>query len=380
MIMKRSQISSAFLYGLLVVMGIAVVSFGFAGIRHLGEANKDAQLSNFVLSMQNKITVSRLKPNSIQEEIFSLPQDIDTVCFVDTKKNFRPFVNKELDEIKAAYGQHNLFLSPFGSYPAHRLEYLDLDKNPLCLKVIDGKLRVTFEGDGNYTRVNGAERRSDECVSIIYNQEPGESIDIVFLGYGYSDTGTFSKEVNEYINEVFFEMEPFRSSKDKINFYRVDDFSLECSLGSYVSCEDYKTKILASNCPHDYIIVIVDRSKLADTLSPVRSSALANIAKINTADNRFVIMHELGHTFGGLADEYVDKYYENMGFKADEYPNCDTQGCNKWYGKESTGCFGGCSTNAYFRSSETSIMKELKVHDYGALNKEIIKKKIDAYE
>jgi len=92
-------------------------------------------------------------------------------------------------------------------------------------------------------------------------------------------------------------------------------------------------------------------------------------------------MHEFGHAFGGLADEYVDEnYYGRIDFKADEYPNCDNEGCAKWEGIDDTRCIKGCSLNSYFRPTTSSIMRSLQSAEFGPVNEEEIRKKLGAYE
>ena len=99
-----------------------------------------------------------------------------------------------------------------------------------------------------------------------------------------------------------------------------------------------------------------------------------------TADNPFVVMHEFGHSFGDLADEYVDDYYLSFSFKGDNYPNCDSSSCDKWAETEGTGCFKGCSTDGFYRGTKNSLMKSLSAKYFGPINKEVLKEKLDVYE
>jgi len=48
----------------------------------------------------------------------------------------------------------------------------------------------------------------------------------------------------------------------------------------------------------DLAVVLAERKWIADLVSPVRSSAMDNIGRINTQDNPFVVIHEFGHIFG----------------------------------------------------------------------------------
>ena len=75
----------------------------------------------------------------------------------------------------------------------------------------------------------------------------------------------------------------------------------------------------------------MQKTVITDMIKPVRSSAIGNIAKINIADKPFVLVHEFGHSFGDLADEYVDeKYYSQVAFDVSDYANCDNAACSSW--------------------------------------------------
>ncbi len=371
------------IYLMFSVVAFIVIVFGIMGIKHVGDINKEAQITNFAISLQNKLSTQRVEVNNIDKDTFALPSDINRICFVDTAKQFSPLVNQRLAERRNAFQEQNVFFSP-EKYSPRQMHYLDLadSENPLCLDVINGKLALNFEGDGNKTRVSTQEDglKSFDCVSVLYNGEPEEKLDIVFLGYGYKSSDDFSSDVNHYVNNVFFEIEPFKSNKNKINMYRVDEFNLRCTVGDWVTCDSYSTNLVASNCPHEHVIVLVERNKVVDALTPVRSSAIGNFVKINTADEAYVVMHELGHSIGGLADEYVDNYYESRNFKADKYPNCDSSSCTKWANVQGTDCWEGCSTGSYFRPTSTSIMKDLNIRDYGPVNEKEINDVLGEYQ
>jgi hypothetical protein len=137
----------------------------------------------------------------------------------------------------------------------------------------------------------------------------------------------------------------------------------------------------ASNCPHDYIVLLVDRSKIEDFVLPVRSSTLGNLIKLNTADEPFVLVHEFGHAFGDLADEYVDEnYYNQQNFHVEEYPNCDSTPCSKWTYLSDTSCWSGCSLGRYFRPTKDSVMRSLSSGTYGPVNEQELKKRLLYYD
>ncbi|MBI2138317.1 hypothetical protein HYU13_01910 [Candidatus Woesearchaeota archaeon] len=175
--------------------------------------------------------------------------------------------------------------------------------------------------------------------------------------------------------------EPFSLNREKINIHRIDRFEdLGCTVGDYVKCDEFLVKKAASFCPNDFVIILVSRTKIADFLRPIRSSSVSNMAKINTADNPSVLLHEIGHAIGGLADEYVDEqYYRNAGLNIPSFPNCDVSSCSKWAGIEGTGCFSGCSLNEFYRPTDNSIMRSLQVKRFGPRNEDILIKRLKKY-
>ena len=156
----------------------------------------------------------------------------------------------------------------------------------------------------------------------------------------------------------------------------IDEEQPDCSITSYIFCDSLSVNRLASNCPNDYIFVLVDKKRLR---SSVRSSAISNMAKLNTRDNRLVLLHEFGHNFASLADEYMDRYYEDW-FEAEDYPNCDYEECSSWSSINGTDCIRGCSTNKFYRSIDVSIMRDYdKSNEYGILNEQIIEQNLEEY-
>jgi hypothetical protein len=156
---------------------------------------------------------------------------------------------------------------------------------------------------------------------------------------------------------------------------------LDCDISGFIKCNNYQIKQAAALCPHDHIALLVSRNVMADLVSPVRSSAIGNIIKVNTADKPFVLVHEFGHSFGDLADEYVDEnYYSTSNFDVTKYPNCDTTPCTVWTDMENASCYEGCSLNRYYRPTETSIMRSLSSATFGPVNERELLKRLLYYE
>lgn len=385
--MKKAQLTARpIMHVVFVIVAILILVFGTVQITKWVNTSENIEIINFHTTLSNVIKKqSRTSYGSVDEKVVALPKNVETLCFVDKTKEISPFINLNLVYEIEKYENKNIFFEPFDKFDPIQLDNFELDKdeNPLCLSSVKNTVKLSLTSKGNRTLVSTFRdsEKDIDCVSVQYNEHPDNSIDIVFLSYGYNKFDDFREDVNKNIN-TFLETEPFSSNKEKLNFYRIDNLNqLNCELSSWIKCDEFEVKKLASYCPNDYIIILADRSKIKDFISPVRSSAVSNMEKINTADNKLVVIHEFGHIFGGLADEYVDKqYYSNINFNPDKYPNCDTlPNCAGWVGVDGTGCFGGCSLDSFGRPTKTSIMRTLGTEEFGPLNEKIIIDKLNVY-
>lgn len=158
-----------------------------------------------------------------------------------------------------------------------------------------------------------------------------ERVDIVFVGDGYqrrhlSRTGKYWRDVNRYARELF-EERPFSTYKKLFNVYGVflesKNVALkgETALGSYYAAprllrfRDAKALVraLAAAPPPDIVFVMVNTEEMggAGTLLreierrgrplPAPTFSARDTISFQTA------LHEVGHSFAGLGDEYVDE-------------------------------------------------------------------------
>ncbi|MDO8548863.1 MAG: M64 family metallopeptidase [Ignavibacteria bacterium] len=167
----------------------------------------------------------------------------------------------------------------------------------------------------------------DSSVKIIKqknNGDPHIKIDITVMGDGYtkSETEKFQKDF-ERLTKTLFEIEPYKSNQDKFNFYGILKPSEESgsdepgadifkntafgttfySLGSerYLLTEDNKSvRDIAANVPYDALVIIVNHNRYG-------GGGIYNLFCTLTSDNQwfeYLFLHEFGHSFAGLADEY----------------------------------------------------------------------------
>ncbi len=159
---------------------------------------------------------------------------------------------------------------------------------------------------------------------IVDHGNPHQKVDVAVLAEGYTsdDRNKFDSDVKGFI-KLFFRQEPFQRLSSDFNIYAVFKPSPEGgidepragkykntvlsvtfnSLGSerYVLTEDNKSmRDLAAHVPYDAIYIMVNHNRYG-------GGGIYNLYCTFTIDNQwsdYLILHEFGHSFGGLADEY----------------------------------------------------------------------------
>lgn len=381
---KKSEVNSLILIYMISIVAVGFTLYlSFGGINQIKHAEKNVELNNFIVTLENSLNSQRSKDaGSVLPVSLSAPSGIETICFVDDKELLSPQTYLGLDKEKQFYKDRNVFFFPSEVSAPAKISFFKLNnsENPLCVKSVNNKINLILTAAANSTLIKAVnkEDKSQTCI-IVSGSSVGnsnEKIDVLFLGYGYNNKTLLAQDVNDYVSGYIFQTEPFLSNKGKFNLWMIDNQQPNCSMSGYIMCDSLSINKIASDCPHDYTFVLVNKNVIR---SSIRSSAISNIAKINTRDNKLVILHEFGHTFGGLADEYTDQYYQSW-FDAKDYPNCDYSSCPKWKSMTGTGCLQGCSTNSFYRSVDYSIMRDYdKINTFGALNEKIIADRLGAY-
>lgn len=164
----------------------------------------------------------------------------------------------------------------------------------------------------------------DRVFTILENGHPHDKVDLVFVAEGYTEDEMekFQKDIAR-LAEVLFKTEPFKSKKQCFNVRGVFRPSSESGvdqphqgifrntavsasfnaldLPRYLLIDDNKAmRDIASSAPYDSVIVIANSERYG-------GGGIFNDYTMTTVDHKRsedVFMHELGHGFGNLADEY----------------------------------------------------------------------------
>ena len=194
-------------------------------------------------------------------------------------------------------------------------------------------LTVTVkQGIQTYT---SSDYSQDGQVTRIHSATVGKGIDVVFVGDAFADKD--QDLFNKYVKlgkEAFFTEEPFRSTKDRFNIYRIGSvskngiitqeggdtkFSAQFGEGTAISGDNeavfsfVKEKIPSVDLTKTIIFVIINKAKYAGTCHMYSNNQAVCYVPLCRDENDYAqtLRHEgCGHGFGKLADEY---FYTSQG-------------------------------------------------------------------
>ena len=209
-------------------------------------------------------------------------------------------------------------------------------------------LTVTVkQGIQTYT---SSDYSQDGQVTRIHSATVGKGIDVVFVGDAFADKD--QDLFNKYVKlgkEAFFTEEPFRSTKDRFNIYRIGSvskngiiaqeggdtkFSAQFGEGTAISGDNeavfsfVQEKIPSVDLTKTIIFVIINKAKYAGTCHMYSNNQAVCYVPLCRNENEYAqtLRHEgCGHGFGKLADEY---FYDSMG----RIPDDKVSELKKWKG------------------------------------------------
>lgn len=185
-------------------------------------------------------------------------------------------------------------------------------------------------------------QKVDPAIKIYTGLDSGDSnikADILIVGEGYTaeEDQKFQDDLKRF-TEIFFRAEPCKSNKDKFNIRGVLKPSQDSgidepragidkntvvnatfnSMGSerYVLTEDNKSlRDIAGHAPYDALYIMVNSSRYG-------GGGIYNFYCVYTSDNinsDYLMVHEFGHSFFGLADEYYTSSTAYNDFYSTDY-------------------------------------------------------------
>ena len=237
----------------------------------------------------------------------------------------------ETDEARnVTKGFENTFLLPYPLQPVEiEITLLDPRRNVRAsMKHIVHPNDVLIEQKGN--------SHITPHKYLLHNDSPEKCIDVAILAEGYTlqEMQTFNEDADIACKSIF-DQEPFKSIKKRLNVVAVASPSTDSGVsvprlnewkhtafGSHFSTF-YSDRYLTTSrvkaihdalagIPYEHIIILANTEEYG-------GGGIYNSYTLTTAHHpmfRPVVVHEFGHSFGGLADEY---FYDND-VMTDTYP------------------------------------------------------------
>ncbi len=256
---------------------------------------------------------------------------------------------------------------------------------------------------------------SDGDVQVIFENDPVSGINIIFMGDAYTKTSLEKEKGKYYIHgintiEALFRTSPFSEYKEHFNAYIIyaesvdmrtstSNITTNTKFGSIESTHG-STGLTTLIVPdqkkiNEYVFLVTSKTRsnrdvvLMSVNNADRGSARTNqnLAISGNADTRIMI-HELGHAFSGLADEYFFDGnlvgYNSVAIQPDNLDVTDDLRSIKWNqfigleGYSDVGAHEGGGYNQFdiWRPENNSIMKALNNGNFNAPSRESIARKI----
>lgn len=189
-----------------------------------------------------------------------------------------------------------------------------------------GKFRqiASFQIDPQDKLINRERENNYKTISLHHSGEPADKVDLLFIAEGYTaeQMEKFRADAQRFMTYLF-ETEPYKSRKDDFNIWAVESVSSDSGpdipqqgiwkntaaasnfytfrLDRYLTAPDHKkVSSIASESPCDAMYVIVNTDKYG-------GGGIYNYYGLSMADHATasqVFVHEFGHSFAGLGDEY----------------------------------------------------------------------------
>ena len=162
--------------------------------------------------------------------------------------------------------------------------------------------------------------RQGDRINLEIHGDPAKKVDVVIVAQGYDNESDQKLRVDYYrMREILFGKEPFASYREDFNVYGIkgdagaeyNTFSADRYLMTF---NLWRLHDLIGMTPCDHIIIMVND----DTYG---GGAIYNFYAVSSLHRmaEYVLPHEFGHSFGGLADEYVDEDLSYSGIHRTAY-------------------------------------------------------------
>jgi hypothetical protein len=172
-----------------------------------------------------------------------------------------------------------------------------------------------------------------DVIAIEHNGDPAQKVDLLLLGDGFTaeETGIFIARARG-LTEIFFATPPFRERRKDFNVWALAPAAGQSGVSRpstglwrdspfgatydafrserYVLTYDNRNwRRIASSAPYDFVEILTN----SDTYGGGGIYGLYSTAAIHSEWAAYLFLHEFGHHFAGLADEY---YTSSVSYEA----------------------------------------------------------------
>ena len=176
-------------------------------------------------------------------------------------------------------------------------------------------------------------RYADEVVAIHEGGDPATTVDLLLMGDGYTadEHDAFIAKAKE-LAEIFFATSPFKERKDDFNIWALAPAAAQSGVSRpstgtfrdspigatydafrserYILTFDNKSmRRIASSAPYDFVEILTN----TEVYGGGGIYGLFSTAAANSEWAPYLFVHEFGHHFAGLADEY---YTSSVAYEA----------------------------------------------------------------
>ncbi len=189
--------------------------------------------------------------------------------------------------------------------------------------------------------VNPSDRKPAGRVwSVIENGPPSEKVDLLVIGEGYTEgeLPKFHRDVERLVGKLFA-TEPFKSRKSDFNVRALDlvepvsgvnrprtrddrrtltgvQYNIFDSERYVLTLDDHRMRDVAASAPYDFLEILVNEKQYG-------GGGIFNdqaTACVDSAFAEYIFVHEFGHHFAALADEYYTSPVSYATSGAAEHP------------------------------------------------------------
>jgi len=202
------------------------------------------------------------------------------------------------------------------------------------LNLVPGKINISsklvtngfeFSANGEFLLIDA---NTFNCEKVFGSNETNNNILIASSNYSSETISIFESESEKYYNSLISK-KPFLQNLDRFNIYLLTSFEdIHPNPGQGILESDYLEFENICNVPLTTILVIERGGNSAHAGGKI-GFVSEHILENPNSDSTITFLHEFGHAFGGLGEEYVAMRYENN-TQIQYFENQDIEFCPKW--------------------------------------------------